>query len=95
MIGHCDFSPAADVAAVHERSAQLNIITHTHNAYANMKILQAIGLGVAIIVLKLLMGPTFSAFESTLRVFFLFVQEVLQRLAHASISGGGTGAAMF
>lgn len=57
-----------------------------------MKILQAVGLGVAIIVLKLLIGPTFSAFESTLQVFFLFIQEVLQRLMHANIPGGAGGA---
>lgn len=60
-----------------------------------MKILHALGLGVAIIVLKLLMGPTFSAFEGTLRVFFLFAQQVLQRLMQANITGGAGGAVMF
>ncbi len=57
-----------------------------------MKILQAAGLGVAIIVLKLLIGPTFSAFENTLQVFFLFVQGVLWRLMHTNIPGGAGGA---
>lgn len=60
-----------------------------------MKILQAVGLGIAIVILKLLMGATFSAFEGTMQVFFLFVQEVLQRLMHVNISSGGTGTAMF
>ena len=59
-----------------------------------MKILQAVGLGIAIIVLKLLMGATFSAFENTMQVFFLFVQQVLQHLMHTNIAGGA-GAAMF
>ena len=59
-----------------------------------MKILQAVGLGIVIIVLKLLMGATFSAFENTMQVFFLFVQQILQHLMHANIPGAG-GATIF
>jgi len=42
-----------------------------------MKIFRAVGLGVAIIVLKLLMPEVFKAFESSLLVFFSVLQGVL------------------
>ena len=58
-----------------------------------MKILQAIGLGIAILVLRLLMGRTFAAFEATAQAVFLFIQETLQRFVH--IAPSPNGATMF
>ena len=42
-----------------------------------MKILSAVGLGIAIIVLKLLMSEVFHAFEYTLVSLFDFLQQSL------------------
>ena len=45
-----------------------------------MKVLSAIGLGIAIVVLKTLMGPVFGAFENTLLSFFNTANAVLSSL---------------
>ena len=48
-----------------------------------MKILGAVGLGIAIIVLKLLMGNVFHAFENTLLSLFDFSQHMITNADHA------------
>jgi hypothetical protein len=41
-----------------------------------MKILQAVGLGVGILILQQVMGETFSMFELTLQQFFVLLQSL-------------------
>ncbi len=48
-----------------------------------MKIFGAIGLGIAIIVLKLLMSDVFHAFENTLVALFDFSQHSIGAANHA------------
>jgi len=47
-----------------------------------MKIFRALGLAVGIIVLKLLMGEVFFAFEQTLLRFFGLVQTIMTATQH-------------
>lgn len=48
-----------------------------------MKLFTAVGLGIAIIVLKLLMSDVFHAFESTLLALFDFSQHSIGMANHA------------
>ena len=48
------------------------------NNFTVMKILGAVGMGLAIVILKLLMSVTFGDFESALQAFFLFFQAVFR-----------------
>lgn len=48
-----------------------------------MRILRAVGLGVAIVILKLLMPAVMSGFEGTLVSFFGVTQTILENFQYA------------
>jgi hypothetical protein len=47
-----------------------------------MKIFRALGLGIGIVVLKLLMGEVFFAFEATLLQLFSLLQTIFSTTQH-------------
>ena len=59
-------------------SNRVSSISH----YWLMKIFRALGLAVGIIVLKLLMGEVFFAFEATLLQFFKLLQTIMATTQH-------------